>query len=304
MRNRGTRFECLRLRPHDHVGWVFSGQAEFDALAGSFLAEGAARGERLMYVAADPGPAAAAGLRSALGADAVQIASIAEVYGASAVVDATAQRATFSSALASALADGYSGIRVAADNTPMVADERRMAAWVRWEMTADRFMSENPVTGLCAFDGEKVDVDRLRHLATLHPLSSTEHPLPQFRLFSDDENLCVEGRIDSFAVTELPLYLDVLSPKAGVLIDLAAATLASRSAVAELRRLAASGVTVTIRGDAAALDELAAAGLEPGEHLVLEQATAVLQPAPTVPQPPPAALQSAPNAAVPAAEPA
>lgn len=253
------------------MGWVFSGQAEFDALTGPFLAEGAARGELLMYVAADPDPAAAAGLRNALGADAVRVASIAEVYGSSGIVDAAVQRATFGGALAEALAAGYTGIRVAADNTPLVTDDIRMAAWVRWEITADRFMSENAVTGLCAFDGNKVKVDRLRHLAMLHPLYPADSPVPQFRLFADDGNLYVEGRIDSFAVTELPVYLDILPPKTGVLIDLAMATLASRAAVTRLGRLADSGVRVTIRGDGSALDELAAAGLLPGEHLVLQQ---------------------------------
>jgi MEDS: MEthanogen/methylotroph, DcmR Sensory domain len=58
-------------------------------------------------------------------------------------VDAAGQQATFAAAFASALAEGYRGIRVAADNTPMVTDGRRMEAWVRWEITADRFMSEN-----------------------------------------------------------------------------------------------------------------------------------------------------------------
>jgi len=252
------------------VGWVFSGQAEFDALVGPFLAEGADRGERLMYVAADPAPAAATRLRSALGQDAVQVASIAEVYGASGIVDAAAQRATFATALADAIAEGYSGIRVAADNTPMVTDDQRMAAWVRWEIIADRFMSENPVTGLCAFDGNKVDVNRLRHLAMLHPLFPADRPVPQFRLFADDGSLCVEGRIDSFAVTELPVYLDILPPKTGVLIDLSAATLASRAALGRLGRLADTGVTVTIRGDEAALDELVAAGLPASKHLILQ----------------------------------
>ena len=272
MRGHGTRFECLRLRPHDHVGWVFSGQAEFDALAGPFLAEGADRGERLIYVAADPGPAAEARLRGALGPNAVQVASIAEVYGASGIVDAAAQRATFAAALADAVAEGYSGIRVAADNTPMVTDDQRMAAWVRWEITADRFMSENPVTGLCAFDENKVDVNRLRHLAMLHPLFPADRPVPQFRLFADDGYLCVEGRIDSWAVTELPGYLNILPPKTGVLIDLSAATLASRAALSRLGKLADAGVTVVIRGGDAALDELVAAGLPASEHLILQTA--------------------------------
>lgn len=267
MRSRGMRFECLRLRPHDHVGWAFSGQDEFDALAAAFLTEGAALGELLMYVAADPSPAAERGLRHAFGASAVQVASVAEVYGASGMVDAAAQRATFAAVLAGALDDGFTGIRVAADNTPMVTDERRLAAWMRWELTADRFMSDNQVTGLCAFDREKVDVGRLRHLAMLHPISPADSPVPQFRLFSDDGDLCVEGLIDSFAVAELPVYLDVLPPKTRVLIDLAAATLASRSALTRLGRLAATGIPVTIRGDESALTELLAAGPAAIEYL-------------------------------------
>src|ERR1039457_4601357 len=80
-------------------------------------------------------------------------------------------------------------------------------------------MSENHVTGLCAFDQERVDVDRLRHLATLHPLSSVTSPVPQFRLFADSGQLCVEGEIDSFAVSQLWLALDALPPKTGVLVD-------------------------------------------------------------------------------------
>ena len=96
----------------------------------------------------------------------------------------------------------------------------------------------------------------------------------QFRLFADDGNLCVEGRIDSFAVTELPAYLDILPPKTGVLIDLSAAALASGAALNRLGRLADAGVAVTIRGDEAALDELVAAGLPASERLVLQPAPA------------------------------
>jgi hypothetical protein len=261
------RFECLRLRPHDHVGWAFSGQDEFDALARAFLSEGATLGELLMYVAADPSPATARGLRDAFGASAVQVRSVAEVYGASGIVDAAAQRATFAAALAQALGDGFTGIRVAADNTPMVTDDRKLAAWMRWELTADRFMADNQVTGLCAFDRDKADVDRLRHLAMLHPISPADSPVPQFRLFSDDGDLCVEGLIDSFAVAELPVYLDILPPKTRVLIDLTVATLASRSALTRLGRLAGAGIAVTIRGDEAALGELSAHGPTAIEYL-------------------------------------
>ena len=92
-------------------------------------------------------------------------------------------------------------------------------------------------------------MNRLRHLATLHPLSSAASPVPQFRLFADSGELCVEGEIDSFAVSQLRLALDALPTKTGVLVDLATATLRSRAVVADLGRLCEAGVPVTIRGD-------------------------------------------------------
>jgi hypothetical protein len=269
MRNHGTRFECLQMRPHDHIGWTFAGAAGFAALAKPFLAEGAARGERLMYVAADPDPSAVAGLAPP---ETLTVASIAEVYGASGIVDAPTQRATFAAALGDALAGGYTGIRVAADNSPLVAGETRLAAWLRWEVIADRFMAGHPVTGLCAFDREKVDVDRLRHLATLHPLSPASQPVPQFRIFADGGDLAAEGEIDSYAVGQLRRALDVLPPGTGVLVDLAAATLRGRGALAGLGQLCDDGVTVTIRGAPAAIGQLLAPGPLPSERLIVREA--------------------------------
>jgi len=271
MRNRGTRFECLRMRPHDHIGWVFAGPDGFAALARPFLAEGAARGEKLIYIAEDPDPGAAAGLAGVAGLDALQIASIAEVYGPSGIVDAASQRATFTDVLAEARAAGFTGIRVAADNTPLVTDEVRLKAWIKWEISADRFMSENPVTGLCAFNRYKVDVDRLRHLATLHPLSPAARPVPQFRMFADAGDLCVEGEIDSLAVSQLRLALSILPPQTGLLVDLEVATFRGRKALASLGYLCDDGVAVTIQGGPAAIDTLRTSGLALSEHLMLRE---------------------------------
>lgn len=270
MRRHGTRFECLRMRPHDHIGWVFEGDARFEELAGPFLAEGAARGELLMYVTEAPRPATAARLRDRYGSRVIRIARTADVYGESGLVNAAAQRAVFAGVLADALAAGFSGIRVAADNTSLVTDEQRLAAWIRWEHVADRFMADNPVTGLCAFDGQRVDVNRLRHLATLHPLSAVADPEPQFRMYSDRGSLCLEGHVDSFAVAELPHALEALPPGTGVLIDLSAATLMSRAPLAWLRRIARNGISVTIRGESKVLDTLAGDGLRTDGLLRLE----------------------------------
>ena len=126
MRHSGDCFEIVGMRPHDHIGWVFGGAGAFDGLARRFLIEGAERGERLMFVAEDPDPEVVDGIVD--DPDALQVASIAEVYGASGVVDPASQRATFADALREALSAGYRGIRVAADNTPLVLDAERLTA--------------------------------------------------------------------------------------------------------------------------------------------------------------------------------
>jgi MEDS: MEthanogen/methylotroph, DcmR Sensory domain len=274
MRNFGMRLECITMRPHDHIGWIFDGPAGFDALAAPFLAEGAERGERLMYIAADPDPAAVSGLGAVIASHGVQVASIAEVYGATGVVDPSTLLAIFTAIFVDALAAGYRGMRVAADNTPLVTDEARLAAWFRWEIIADRFMSENPATAVCAFDRGKVDVNRLRHLATLHPLSSADGTEPRYRLFAEEGRLRVEGRIDSFAVSQIPLALEVLPPQTGVLIDLTSSRLTDSALFLGLRQLCDAGVTVTIRAEPDSLRQLADTGLMSGGRVVFQQAEA------------------------------
>jgi len=252
MREHGTRFELVRMRPHDHIGWVFSGVDEFDALARPFLAEGASRGERLMYVAEDPGPDSLAGFAETLAPGALSVASIAEVYGASGIVDAPSQRATFAGALDEALGEGYTGIRVAADNTPLVLHADRLSAWMAWEVVADRFMSEHAVTGLCAFDDRRVDMGRLRHLATLHPLTAADHGIPQFRLFSDDDALWIDGEVDALAMEHVWMALGHLPAKTDVVVDVTGTTRVGKGVVDGVRQLCEVGIGVTIRAPVAA----------------------------------------------------
>lgn len=240
------------MAPHDHIGWVFSGHDQFAALAREFLAVGAAMGERLIYVAPDSDLDGPGGMDVLIDAGVLRVASVEQIYGPSGIVDSVRQRATFADSLAQARADGYTGIRVAADNTPLLADERRFAAWLRWELVADRFMSDNPVTGLCAFDREQVDIDRLRHTATLHPLLSSTSPVPQFRLFADDGALYAEGDLDTSAVQRIAWALPHLPSGTGVVIDLETTTFVSNAAFLNLHNMAQTGINVTIRGAATA----------------------------------------------------
>lgn len=248
MRDFGPRLELIPLRPHDHIGWAYTGTEEFARLSRPYFEEGASRGERLMFVVDDPAADHLGELLAHFDGEQLQVASIAEVYGASGIVDAHRQRDTFLGEMRDALRGGYTGIRVAADNSSLVATPERLEAWIRWELTADRMMSEHKVTGLCAFDRLRVDVDVLRHLSTLHPLHSAAEPVPQFLMFAEEDGLYVEGEIDSVAVEHLWLALDVLPPKTKVTVDMRRTTLRSRAVRTSLDALAATGVDVTFLG--------------------------------------------------------
>lgn len=145
-------------RPARHLGWVYSGPAQLEGRASTFLAEGIGRGERLIFVADNPNvkqwPAAF------LQRGDLRILSTCEIYGKHRIVDAAAVRARCEAQLAEALRDGYTGLRV--------DGPERLAAWMRWEAEVERFIAGNPVTGLCAFDRSRTDAEVLRKVVGLH----------------------------------------------------------------------------------------------------------------------------------------
>jgi hypothetical protein len=245
MRSSGNRVELVWMRPHDHIGWAFSGPDEFAEVAREFLQEGLELGEYLLFVAGNPDEDAYRRLARSFAPTELTVASIADVYGESGIVDANGQRATFAATLEQALAAGFTGIRVAADNSALVQTPERLKAWMQWELVADRFMAEHRVTGLCGFDRTAVNVDTLRHLVTLHPLSSAAEPVPQFRLFVDTKGLCLEGDIDDIALGHLRRALDILPKGTPAAVDVAGARARDGAVQAELRHLAAAGVLVT-----------------------------------------------------------
>ena len=146
--------------PTGHIGWIFASRSEFEGRSTVFLAEGLARREKLMLVSADPKPHLWPEKLTKSGL--LTLASVAEVYGPTRVVDPSQQRATFLEVLSEALDDGYAGIRVAADNSSLIATADRMTAWLQWERVADELMSEHPITGLCAFDRSTCSTEQLR----------------------------------------------------------------------------------------------------------------------------------------------
>jgi hypothetical protein len=104
---------------------VFDDRDDFRADALSFLADGLARGCRVRYVAAGDVEALRAevaplaGLPQADRPGAVEVESVTDTYGvspATTAVDATGQVAAYAVVTQAAVADGFTGLRVAADS--------------------------------------------------------------------------------------------------------------------------------------------------------------------------------------------
>src|SRR5262245_23226821 len=131
----------IGLGAHDHVGWAFDQPEPFRVAVAAFLSDGLAAGQRVVYVGPDdPRLPRVKGFDDALARDQARLERNDGMYPAGTVIDADEQVAIFSAATRQALADGYTGLRVAADSTSLVMTGEQRHAWVRYEHQIDRFM--------------------------------------------------------------------------------------------------------------------------------------------------------------------
>ena len=206
----------------DHICWAYESAAERAELTIGWLGEGLRLGQRCYYIAEAPAemliadlvamPEALTGLESG----AVVVMSTDDVYDVDVPVDAAAQLSAYDEALNHALADGFSGLRVAADITSLVGDPARRSAHLRWEHVADRFMTGHPLAKLCLYDAHRID--DAESIACVHPLHGPgERP---FGLFAGGPARAVlTGELDACAADALTDALRAL-PAGDAVIDL------------------------------------------------------------------------------------
>ncbi|HEX6342162.1 MEDS domain-containing protein [Umezawaea sp.] len=202
MRRSGLVEHARDLGVHDHVCWRYDDVLEFQARAREFLREGLEQGSRILYTAPGPVDALVESLRGIDGIDralrdgAAHVASVDAVYSAGGVVDPVAQVRTYANATEAALADGFSGLRVAADVTPLVRSARQFDAFARYEHLADRYMADHAFSALCAYSAADVDDRAFAHVASLHPNTNTD--TSGFRLHALGGGLtALGGEVDS-----------------------------------------------------------------------------------------------------------
>jgi anti-anti-sigma regulatory factor len=169
-----------------HAYLAYDAPAAFEAAAHDFLAAGAAAGERLLYVA-DAAPR---------GWDfEPEVALVSDRYPSATTIDAEATVTEFVALGRKAVAEGHTGLRVAADVTSLVRTPEQFEAYARYEHLIDTAMRDNPLTGLCGVDRGVVDDEVTGELAFLHP--GTDAPFRLHGAPPAEASAAVGGEIDA-----------------------------------------------------------------------------------------------------------
>ncbi len=138
---------------------------------------------------------------------AVRVASVEAIYPFSAVVDPERQVRNYAAATEEALAEGFAGLRVAADATPLVRTPAQLDAFARYEHLVDRYMTTWPMSAMCAYSCDELDDQAIAQLACLHPRASAD--TTPFHLYA-----ATDGATSAVLVGELDMAADELWPLA------------------------------------------------------------------------------------------
>ncbi|WP_432994173.1 MEDS domain-containing protein [Dactylosporangium sp. CA-233914] len=193
-----------------HVCWSYDDPAELHACARDYLGAGLAAGERVWFAAAG-GPGELAGwLADAARHDpgAVRFVPLEIAYPSGVVADPRAQVAAYAAATGEALADGYAGLRVVAECTPLVRTAEGLEAFARYEALVEPYIATSPMRAVCALHRPELGDFAVGELACLHP--ATNAAGIHFALHGDPP--CLTGELDMAAEPFFPAALRRVQP--------------------------------------------------------------------------------------------
>ncbi|MDI1464138.1 MEDS domain-containing protein [Catellatospora sp. KI3] len=187
------------LGRHDHVCWAFDGPDEFRRAAGRFLTDGLAAGQRVIYLAEGAGQTDldhVEGFAQARAEGAAYVQDLG-IYDHSLLADPILQVGAYARATEQALADGYDGLRVAADATSLVRTPDQLAAFARYEHLVDVYMTGNPFAAMCGYNRRELTSAAIAEVACMHPLARTSSaPLRLFASMRPGTRAALAGEID------------------------------------------------------------------------------------------------------------
>lgn len=197
-----------------HACWGFDRRQEFVDAALEFLSDGLRNGERLVYVGSEPVEEQRerleplGGVSAMIDEGALLLIDLSGIYKTGEPLDPKTQLSVYSAVTDAALADGYAGIRVAAQVTNLVSEPETWDAHLRWESMADRFMSVRPMSAICGYQRDLVPEQLLAELRAVHPASNAPAETVPFRLFADDGEMVLSGDVDFVSIGALDRALE------------------------------------------------------------------------------------------------
>lgn len=207
--------------------WVYDDDESFPEMAGRYLAEGLARGERLLCIGNGIAALIRRGNEARLDIDgllsrgALEFLDVAQTYQRAGAVHPEQQLAFYDSATRQALADGYTGLRVVAEITDLAADRSLRAQLVRWESVADDYIgSGSGMRAMCAYAGMRLDAEAVTDVATVHPVVRSS-AAPPFRMWFERDTITFAGELDALGAERLGRVLAGSPVRPTMVIDLA-----------------------------------------------------------------------------------
>ncbi len=228
MRFTGVLAERDVLAGADHLCWVYEDPASLADATRRYLAEGLARGDRLLCV----GDGMAAGLRAAGGPfgsiddlvarGALSFESTGDAYADAAPMCPRDQWAFYDEAVRAARGAGFRGLRVVADVTALATTAPGRARLVEWEHIADEYIASGAgMVAMCAYHRGALDPDAVADVTAVHPQVHAPLDPPSFRVWFDDDVVHLAGTVDTFGASRLARVLEFPAvPAAPAVLDL------------------------------------------------------------------------------------
>lgn len=173
---RGSR-EVRQVRPGTHAVLRYAGTAELRAAVARYIAAGLDHGERCIYVLGDRTLIELVDALDEGGVDvpqhaadgSLQIMRAQQVYGPSGSFDAQRTIDSFRKALHRALAEGFVGLRAAAEMSWALDGNTSMRELEAYEREVDRIFVDGRYTRLCMYDAQRFGSAAAGAIERAHP---------------------------------------------------------------------------------------------------------------------------------------
>jgi anti-anti-sigma regulatory factor len=239
----------------DHLCWPFHGPTDLAGVARGYVAEGLARGERVVVLTESnlgdlqEHVVGAERRDAALDRGQLQLATIDPAASAERLPPAD-DMAALVAMTRDALDAGYPGLRILAIGTVRVTNPVRRARQVRYEHLIDEFCLDHPLIRLCAYDLDVVGEGAVAELACVHTLAHGN--LSPFRLHATPRAAAaLAGAVDAFSAAHLEQALRHIAVAASpreVVIDATGVEFLDHHALLVLNRHAThTGATIVLR---------------------------------------------------------